>query len=136
MNSKAITDKPPPIPNKKKKSINCEIINPSIDMNNLEDTQNLEATVESIHFNDSDLKELEDEFTFDEEDDEECDGKNEEECTTPKNNARTETTLGKLIENTLVKRFDTMGNNTSNDLVIIFYFNNTVRQEFVAAEIF
>ena len=46
--------------------------------------------------------------------------------------ARTETTLGKFTENSLVKRFDAMENNTSNDLVIIFYFNNTARQEFVS----
>ena len=120
MNSKAITDKPPQIPNKKKKPINCEIINPAIDLNNLEDTQNLEVTVESIHFNDSDLKELEDEFTFDEDDEEESDQKAEDECTTPKNNNKYETTY---TQNTLVKRFDAMGNNTSNDLVsMIFSF--------------
>ena len=64
--------KPPPIPNKKKKSINKNSEDKeNIDqLNMMEETQDIDNTVASIHLNESDLKELDDEFTFDEGDDE------------------------------------------------------------------
>lgn len=82
LNSKdpAVNDWPvqskPPIPAKKKMAVTAghgQLPN----MENLEDTQNLEVSVvESIKLNESDLKELEDEFTFDEGSDDEEDEEN------------------------------------------------------------
>lgn len=82
LNSKdpAVNDWPvqskPPIPAKKKMAVTVghgQLPN----MDNLNDTQNLEVSVvESIKLNESDLKDLEDEFTFDEGSDDEEDEEN------------------------------------------------------------
>lgn len=130
LNSKSIKEtvkEKPPIPNKKKRAKNEDLLNPNIDFNNLEDTQNLEASVVSIKLNESDLKELEDEFTFDEDDEDD----NDEDGIEKKNpgskllNEIAETNNEDKLHGTsqshdsprnltLVKRFDGMDSNSSN----------------------
>ncbi len=97
LNSKepAVTDWPvqskPPIPAKKKMTVSAASNGPYASMDHMDDTQNLEVSVvESIKLNESDLKELEDEFTFDEGSDD------EEAAEIDKPNDATRESIGKL----------------------------------------
>ena len=103
--------KPPPIPNKSGKRPTQQVAGKDLTL--LDDTQNLEATVESIHLNESDLKDLEDEFTFEEEEEEEDEDQVTE--TKPIN------TMSQLQFNNLGARFDSLENSSSlfcNDLLV------------------
>lgn len=95
--------------------------------NMLEQTQDLEATVASIHLNESDLKELDDEFTFDEGDEEaeESEGSHQEKVENLKKSDNFPESINESVNtsNGLVKRFDLIGNNTSSDLVRKIYRN-------------
>jgi len=115
-----VREKPPPIPNKQRKSAsNAKAeATENIELNMLEETQDMENTVASIRLNESDLKELEDEFSFDEgEDDDENDTNEACESVNRKKSFGT--------NNTLVKRFDLLQttNASGDDLIVIFLLN-------------
>ena len=105
--------KPPPIPNKSGKRATQQV---GKELTLLDDTQNLEATVESIHLNESDLKDLEDEFTFEEEEEEE-----EEESEDHVSETKPISTMSQLQFNNLGARFDSLETSSSlfcNDLLV------------------
>ncbi len=120
-----VKEKPPPIPNKQRKTVNNAqvALKDNIDVNMFEETQDMENTVASIHLNESDLKELEDEFSFDEaEDDDENDAN-----VTNKTNGSGNRKKSLGTNNTLVKRFDLLQtNNASGDNLLVIFFLNFI----------
>ena len=85
-----------------------------------DESEDLENTVASIHLNESDLKELDDEFTFDEGDEEgenPC-GDGSSGSSGVERNGERKKSLGK--NSTLVKRFDMLqSNNCSGDDLLV-----------------
>ena len=121
MNAKSthVKEKPPPIPNKQRKSASSARVasTDNIELNMFEETQDMENTVASIHLNESDLKELEDEFSFDEGDD---DDENDANATHNQANGSGSRKKSFGTNNTLVKRFDILQtNNASSDDLLV-----------------